>query len=391
MISSYLHQEMCRVANSPFTVFMRIRNLVRKELIQLRRDWVMTAFILTLPVLQLILLAQATSSSISNLSVAVLDRDNSSASREIIAALDNRQELNVRRFPTTLEETRRLLDNGEATLAVVIPVDFDSERANRFRSSSIQLIVDASNDVVADVALGAARSVIVSCNVDEPRIMSQGDWASVIDLHTTVLFNSTFDVKYFTVPAQVGFIVYQVTLTVASIGLARERELGTLEQLIVMPLRRVELVIGKAIPALIVGSLNFLLMLSVAILGFHVPMRGGWALLLLLTLLFIIAEIGYGILISSVAHTQQQAILFVFVLAMMDMAFSGYLVRVKNLPTALQAIALIVPFRHYLTIIRGVMLKGAGLNALWPHAAAILFMGGLVILLAVHSLSRSLD
>lgn len=370
---------------------MRIRNLVRKELIQLRRDWVMTAFILTLPVLQLVLLAQATSSSISNLSVAVLDSDNSSASREIIAALDNRQELNVRHFPTTLEETGRLLDNGEATLAVVIPVDFDSERTNRFRSSSIQLIVDASNDVVADVALGAARSVIVSCNVDEPRIMSEGDWASVIDLHTTVLFNSTFDVKYFTVPAQVGFIVYQVTLTVASIGLARERELGTLEQLIVMPLRRVELVIGKAIPALIVGSLNFLLMLSVAIFGFHVPMRGGWALLILLTLLFIIAEIGYGILISSVAHTQQQAILFVFVLAMMDMAFSGYLVRVKNLPAALQAIALIVPFRHYLTIIRGVMLKGAGLNALWPHAVAILFMGGLVILLAVHSLSRSLD
>ena len=212
-----------------------------------------------------------------------------------------------------------------------------------------------------------------------------------IGLRTKVRFNPEFNHKFFIVPAQVGFIVYQVTLTVASIGLARERELGTLEQLMVMPLRRLELVIGKAIPPLVIGALNFLSMLAVAILGFHVPLRGSLLLLCALTLLFITAEIGYGLLISSIARTQQQAILFVFVLAMIDMSFSGYLVRVKNLPFMLQAVAQMVPFRHYLTIIRGVMLKGAGWDALWPHALAMLVLGLVVTGIAVRTMSRHLD
>jgi ABC-2 type transport system permease protein len=339
-------------------VLLRTWNLVQKELIQFRRDWLMTTFILTLPVLQLILLAQATSSRISNLCVAALDHDRSSASRRLVTALDNRRELAVRHFPATLADTHRL-------------------------------ITDASDNIPASIATSAARRAVAAF-ARETRFFPENP-VSTVDLRTTVRFNPTFNHKFFTVPAQVGFIVYQVTLTVASIGLARERELGTLEQLVVMPLRRVELVIGKAIPALVVGMLNFLLMLTVAICVFHVPMRGSLLLLVALTLLFIVAEIGYGIFISGIARTQQQAILFVFVLAMVDMTFSGYVVRVKRLPTALRTIAQVVPFRHYLTIIRGVMLKGTGLDALWPHAAAMLLIGLLVTAVAVRNLSRSLD
>jgi ABC-2 type transport system permease protein len=215
--------------------------------------------------------------------------------------------------------------------------------------------------------------------------------ASLVDLRTTVRFNPTFDVKLFTVPAQVGFIVYQVTLTVASIGLARERELGTLEQLIVMPLTRLELVVGKALPALILGMVNFLSMLGVAVWGFGVPLRGSLWLLLALTLLFVLAEIGYGMFISGIAHTQQQAILLVFVLAMVDMAFSGFLVPIRNLPAGLRVVARAVPLRHYLTIMRSVMLRGVGLGAVWPHAAAMLIVGTLITGFAVRNLSRRLD
>jgi ABC-2 type transport system permease protein len=377
---------------------MRIWNLVLKEFIQFRRDWLMTVFIITLPVLQLVLLAQATGPRISDLSVAVLDHDRSSASRRMITALDNRRELAVRHFPATLADTHRLLDQGEATLVVIIPAGFAADRsaersrrslADPSRTSHVQLIADASSSIPALIASSAAREAVAA--FARETWFSGKNQVSPIDLRTTVRFNPTFNHKFFTVPAQVGFIVYQVTLTVASIGLARERELGTLEQLLVMPLRRIELVIGKAIPALVIGALNFSFMLAVAVFGFHVPMRGSLPLLLALTLLFIVAEIGYGILISSIARTQQQAILFVFVLAMVDMTFSGYLVRVKNLPVALQAIAHVVPFRHYLTIIRGVMLKGAGLDALWPHAVAMLLMGLLVTAVAVRNLNRSLD
>jgi ABC-2 type transport system permease protein len=365
-------------------VLPRIWNLVLKELIQFFRDRLMALFILTLPVLQLVLLAHATSSRVSDLDVAVLDLDRSHASRQLVTALDNRRELDVRHYPATLPDTRRLLDQGEATLAVIIPASFATDLADASRSPSVQLVADAENDVPGGIALSAAREAVAA--------FSAGTTASSpIDLRTTVRFNPTLNFRYFSVPAQVGFIVYQVTLTVSSIGLARERELGTLEQLLVMPMRRIELVIGKAVPALIIGTVNFLFMLAVAIFAFEVPLRGSLPLLVALTLLFIFTEIGYGILISGVARTQQQAILLVFVLAMVDMTFSGYMVRIKNLPTVLQAIAQVVPFSHYLTIIRGVMLKGAELGALWPHAAAMLLVGLLVSAVAVRNLSRRLD
>jgi ABC-2 type transport system permease protein len=371
------------------TVLRRIRNLVLKEFIQLLRDWLMTAFILTLPVLQLVLLARATGSRISDLRVAVFDLDRSSASRRLVTAMDTRRELDVCCFPTTLVDTQRLLDQGEATLAVIIPAGWAADMADVAQTARIQLVADASNHLPGSIALRAARQTIAKFG-EETGFLPR-NLVSTIDLRTTVRFNPTFNAKFFTVPAQVGFIIYQVTLTVASIGLARERELGTLEQLMVMPLRRIELLIGKAIPALVIGALNFLLIWTVAVFAFQVPMRGSLPLLFFLTLLFITTEIGYGMLISGLARTQQQAILLVFVLAMVDMTFSGYLVRVKNLPAALQAIAQVVPFHHYLTIIRGVMLKGAGLDALWPHVAAMLLMGLLVTAVAVRNLSRRLD
>jgi len=354
----------------------RIRNLIRKELIQLGRDWVLAAFIITLPVLQLVLLAGSTSSNIVNLKVCVVDRDRSAGSRAVIQALENREELEIHAFPATLADAERLLDAGDALLAVVIPEDFSAGLTGASYVPSVQVIADGSNDLVAGIALSAAREALAAFARDQAVIAGQRP-VSVVDLRTTVRFNPNFDVKVFTVPAQVGFIVYQVTLAVASVGLARERELGTLEQLVVMPLTRLELMVGKAFPALIVGMLNFLTMLAVAVWGFGVPLRGSLWLLVAL--------------ISGVAHTQQQAILLVFVLAMVDMAFSGFLVPVKRLPAALRLVARVVPLRHYLTVIRSVMLRGAGFGALWPHAAAVLAVGAVVTGVAARNVSRRLD
>ncbi len=374
---------------------LRIWNLVLKELVQFARDWLMTTFMLTLPVIQLVLMAQSTGSRVSDLCAAVLDLDRSAASRQLVIALDTVQEVNVCHFATTLADTHHLLDQGEISLAVVIPNGFAADMVDISRTPNIQFITDASSSVPAGYALRGAQEAINAFTADLLRETGLPSSAqvldSIIDFRTTVYFNPELNFRFVSVSAQLGFIVYQVTLVVASIGLARERELGTLEQLLVVPLRRVELVIGKAIPALLIGSINFVIILAVAVFGFHLPVRGSLALFFALTLLFIAVEIGYGIFISSVAHTQQQAILFVFVLAIVDMTFSGYMVRVKNLPPALQAVAQIVPFRHYLTIVRGVMLKGAGLDVLWPHVVAMVLMGLLVTVVAVRNLSRSLD
>jgi ABC-2 type transport system permease protein len=188
-----------------------------------------------------------------------------------------------------------------------------------------------------------------------------------------------------------GFIIYQVALIVAALGITRERELGTLEQLLVTPLRRVELIIGKAIPAVVVASVNFFIVFLIVNQGFELPMRGSFGLLFALSVLFIIAEVGWGLMISAFSHTQQQAVLFVFVLAMTDVAFSGYTVPVERLPQAMQWIAQLFPFQHYLQILRDVMLRGADLSTLWPQALAlvILAMGSMGV--ALFALRRRLD
>lgn len=368
----------------------RVWNLVWKEIVQFARDRMMTTFILLLPIVQLVLLAQATGRQIEDLGVAVLDLDRSAITRQMIADLDNREELAVRFFVEDEGQLWALLDRGQAAVGVIIPRGLARDMAGATRVASVKVVVDGSNSVVGSIALSAASAVF--SQYGQEQIRRRGlEPGSAVDLRAEIRYNPTHNVRHFTIPAQVGFIVYQVTLAVASLGLARERELGTLEQLIVTPLRRLELVLGKAIPAFIIGVLNFLLMLAVAIHFFGVPLHGSFLVLFLLTLPFLLAEVGWGILISAAARTQQQAILFVFILAMVDITFSGYMVPVKNLPGLLQGIARVVPMYHYLAVIRAVMLKGATLGALWPHALALVVLGMAIPGISVFSVSQRLD
>ena len=213
----------------------------------------------------------------------------------------------------------------------------------------------------------------------------------LINVRTQVRFNPTLDVGFFVISAQLGFIVYQVALIVAALGITRERELGTLEQLLVTPMRRVELIIGKAIPAVVVATFDFVVIFLVVTQGFDLPMRGSFPLLLALSMLFIIAEVGWGLVISAFSHTQQQAVLLVFVLAMTDIAFSGYTVPVERLPQIMQWIAQLFPFQHYLQILRGVMLRDADLALLWPQALALLALAIGSLGVAVFAVRRRLD
>ena len=173
--------------------------------------------------------------------------------------------------------------------------------------------------------------------------------------------------------------------------MARERELGTLEQLMVTPLRRFEFTVGKGIPAIAIGGVNFVVMWIISLVVFQVPMNGSPLLLAALTLLFITAEVGWGLVISAVSRTQQQAILFVFIQAMVDMTFSGFMVPVKNMPALLQAISRFVPLQHYLSIVRGIMLKGAGVDELWPHVVALILLCLGMWFVALRSVSRRLE
>jgi len=373
-------------------MFDRIRNLVRKEFIQISRDRVLIVFLILAPVLQLALLAQTTSRSIRERPLAVLDLDRSHFSRQLIAALENTETLSLCCMPPDQEAVRRLLDRGQADLAVVIPAGFADRLLDADTPAQVQLIADGTNNVVASNVLVAAEGAIARFGGQvASKYGASTAAADPIDFRVSIRYNPTLNTRHYTIPAQVGFIIYQVTLAVASVSLAREREVGTLEQLIIAPLSRLEIIIGKAVPPLVIGAVDFALMLAITILVFDVPMRGSLALLAALTLLFIVAETSWGLMISTIARTQQQAVLFVFVQAMLDMTFSGYLVPVKNLPWLLRLISNLVPMQHYLAVIRNIMLKAATVSVLWSHIAALAGLGLLISMLAAFNLSRRLD
>ncbi len=368
----------------------RIGNLIWKELLQLARDRLLTTFLFVLPMLQLLLLARATGRGIKEQPLVVLDLDRSAVTRELVLRMNQREELAVTRF---VEDERALdaaLEQGTARAGVIFPLGFAADLADPARTATVRVVVDGSSDTVAGIVQSAVETVFA--DYTRQYLAARGLRPEPpVDLRIVTYYNPTYNVRPFTIPAQVGFIIYQITLAFASLGLARERELGTLEALIVTPLSRTEIVLGKAIPAFLIGLVNFLVLVAVARWGFHVPMRGSFLLLLALTVPFLLAEIGWGVIISSISRTQQQAILFVFILAMIDLTFSGYLVPVKNLPMGLGLIARGVPMYHYLTVIRAVMLKGAGLADLGLHGLALVLLAAVILFGAVHRVSRRLD
>ena len=368
-------------------MFYRVANLAAKEIIQLTRDVTILILIIAGPTLELVLLARATGQGFRNEPVVVVDQDHSATSRGIITAIDNTDELVVVAYLDSPDQIDTWLNRNEAVAAVILPTGLEADLA--VRSPQVQVLADGSNSVSGSYALGAATGAIEAYIA---RAMPPGTRPlPTIDLYSQGRYNPTLKVSPFTITAQLGFIIYQVALIVASLGLTRERELGTLEQLLVTPLRRIELIAGKAVPALIVAGVDFVIMYGVTVWGFGVPMRGSFGLLLVLSLLFIIAEIGWGLIISAISRTQQQAVLLVFVLAMIDISMSGYLVAVDRLPVALQALSQLFPMQHYLTIIRDVMLKGADFSVVANEAVAlaILTIGSAAV--AMLALRNRLD
>lgn len=369
----------------------RIANLIRKEFIQVSRDRVLAAFLLLAPILELALLAQATGQEIRNRPFAVLDLDRQAYSRRLVAAMDNTETLTLCCTATDYGDIERLLHSGQAELALLIPRGFSNRLLDRSSPAVVQLVADATNQVAAVTALSAAEGALAQT----ARIWAASGGVVFaperVDLRTIVRYNPTLNSRHYTVPAQIGFIVLQVTLAVAAVSLAREREVGTLEQLLIAPLRRREIILGKAVAPVVIGLLDFSVMLTIALFVFAVPMRGSLALLSAITLLFVMAESSWGLVLSTFAATQQQAVLFVFVQCMLDITFSGYLVPVDNLPFLLRVISSLVPMRHYLEVIRSIMLKATPAELLWRQIAALVGIGLAFSFVAALNLSRRLE
>ena len=308
--------------------------------------------------------------------------------------MDNTVELALRYLPTSQHEVQQLMDTGQAAAAVIIPPGFAAglerrRRAGRRTDHRRRLQRLWRQDAALAAAEGAISSTLLrrlSGGVDLPTAL-----LAPVELQTLVRFNPQLNGKFVAIPGLFAFVVYQIAMVVASVTLVRERELGTLEQLAVTPIRRIELLSGKAIPAILVGLINFVLLLAVVVGVFKVPIRGSYALLVALSALFIVAEVGVGLLISAVSRSQQQAVLIVFPLAMVDLALSGYLVPVETMPRGLQVLSFFTPLRHYMKILKDIMLKGAGIDTLWPSALALAGLALVVGLLALRNVARNFE
>ena len=372
----------------------RILTLAGKELLQLWRDKMILLFVFFGPVSELALVAWATSGDIGHLPTAVVDHDLTPASRALVQALENTGTLDADYYPADATEAAALVDDGTALVAVLIPRGFGQDLLDPQDSAQVQVLLDGADPSAARAAARSAEGA-VSAFAQQVALQRLGPvaehWGQVIDLDVRVWFNEQLKTSHYEVPSELGFMLVGVALMLASLGIARERELGTLEQLMVTPLRSSELILGKALPVLLLSFLNFLLMLGLVVFVFRVPMRGSWALLLTIAFFYLLIEMVWGLMISAVSHTQVQALLLAFMLMMIEVVFSGYAFPVENMPWLLQRLANFVPIKHWLLILRGILLKGAGVEIFWRELLSLAALGLAINVVTIYFLRLRLE
>ncbi len=369
----------------------RIWMLIIKELLQLARNKIMAPLVLIGPLAEMSLVAWATAAPITHLPTTVVDLDRSAESRTLLTAFYNTETFDFDFYLDSPAEVPPYIETGQAVAAIIIPANYSQHLADPIGDPpEVAFILDGSDPIAATEALNSARGVVEHLN-QELAIEGGGgrdmDF-SLVQPRLRVRYNEEMKKSVYTVPSELGLMLFAVALMIAGIGIARERELGTLEQLMVTPISRIELIIAKSVPAVLLGYSVFLSMLAVAILAFGVPMRGSWSLLLSISFFFIFIELGFGLMISAYAKNQMQALLLAFTWVMIEFFFSGYGVPVENMPDVLQKIAPIFPIYHYMIIFRGILLKGVGLDAFWPHLLAGFIIGGVITTITIWFLGH---
>ncbi len=353
-------------------------NMLIKELLQLRRDPKTLSVLFVAPIVQLTILAYAATTDIKMVELAVCDLDRTAASRGLIE--DFTASTYFRRVATvdSQDGLDPLLASGKARVAVTIPAGFGAERAAG-RTGTVQVVTDGSDAMSGTLGLAYAQGVL--------QTTAEREGASPpLELRPLILYNPDLLSRYFMVPGVLALIILIMTMMLSSMAIVRETEIGTMEQLLVTPLTPSAVIVGKLVPYGLVGVIEFLTTLAVVVFWFEVPLRGSFWILALLTTPFIICCLGLGLLVSTLSHTQQQAMMIsVFVVMMPQIYLSGFVFPIQNMPPIFQWVTYAIPLRYYVTALRGIFLKGVGLEVLWPEA---LIMTGLAILILTFARLR---
>lgn len=380
----------------------RIAEIVRKEFRQTLREPRMRAVLIGPPLLQMIIFGYAVNLDVERVRLAWVDLDRSVQSRELRERFFSSPYFEQRAGAGSGREAQDLLDRGLVRAAVLVPPGFAAD-LERGRQAQLQILVDGSNSNTASIVAAYANAVTAQYNA---RLLRDQQRRKLVErtrggpvllsipglrAENRVWFNPELRSRNYFVPGVVVNIILLVTLMLTAMSIVREKEIGTMEQLMVTPIRPIELMLGKTIPFALIGFFDLFLVIAVALGIFHVPLRGSVLLLLAASALFLLSTLGAGLFLSTISHTQQQAMMAAFFFFMPAFTLSGFNFPIRNMPEPVQWLTLLNPLRYFMEIVRGVFLKGSGLPELWPQMAALAAFGVLILSSSALRFHKRLD
>ncbi|OGO26624.1 MAG: transporter [Chloroflexi bacterium RBG_16_54_11] len=373
----------------------RLRSLIRKEFIQIGRDKRTLILVLVIPIMQLFLLGYAATNDVRNVPLAVYDQDRGPQARLLLDAYRAADYFKVSFDVGSEAELRQLIDGGQARAGLIIPPGY-GDAIQGGKPAQVMFVLDGSDPTVASTALSAAQLIgqAYSTHILEAKLLKTGQAAVIqppLQVSTSVWYNPDLVSAHFMIPGVIGMILFALTSILTASAIVRERERGTIEQLIVTPIRPWELVVGKLLPYVILALLNTFEVLAIGHFWFGVPIRGSLWLITAASLLFLLSSLGIGLLASTIANTQQEAMLTVWMMLLPSIFLAGFFFPLQAMPRLLQWISYVFPLRYYLVIIRSLTLKGVGIAAVQWDLVALAIFGILIMTMAALRFRKRLD
>ena len=366
----------------------RLVQLARKELRQTLRDPRALRVIFVAPIVQLIIFGYAVTTDVKNAATIVFDRDHTTLSRELVQDLTASGYFRVAATAARASDLADALDHGSVLAGLEIPRGFETALASG-QPATVQLLVDGTSSNTATVAQAYASQIILRFGQEHSPLVRQtagtgaqghgGTGLPGVDLRVRAWYNPNLESRVYNVPGVVGNLMMLMSLLLTTLAVVRERELGTLEQLMVSPLKPAEMIVGKTLPVVLIAMVDLMIITVVATLWFHIPLRGSLAFLVVVSLAYVVCGLGVGLLISTVSNTTQEAFMTMFMFFLPAMIVSGFFFPIENMPVFFQYVTLINPVAYYVKAVRAIFLKGAGISVLWPQLTMLLVMGGAIL------------
>jgi ABC-2 type transport system permease protein len=373
----------------------RFRALIKKEMTHMMRDPRTLVFIFLMPIMQLVLLGYINTTEIRHVPTVVFNQDNDKASRELLDSFDATDYFAFNSYVNSQDEVYQAIDGGKAKVGIIIPPDY-SHNITTHKTADVLVLLDGSDPTIAGAVLSAAQLAgqAHGASVRTQQLAMQGmsrSGSSPVDVRTSVLYNPDLLASYNLVPGLIAIILFQTATSLTALAIVKERERGTIEQLIVTPIRSWELVVAKIIPFILVAFGNTILIMALATILFHVPLRGSFILLFSMVGLFLLPTLGLGLLISTAARTQQQAQLMTMPIMLPAMMLAGVFFPISSLPVFLQFVGKLLPLTYFVFILRSVLVKGVGLEMIIPQVVALTLFAVVLLGWAAIRFKKTLD